>query len=55
LFNGLLDSRRTLSIDLNIEGHFHVEEFLGESSYVFVDLPKARYDNLDVLLSTIEK
>ena len=31
------------------------ELFLGESSYEFVDLPKARYDTLDVLLSVVYK
>jgi hypothetical protein len=55
LFNSLLYGWRTLSIGTNIEGHYRVEEFLGESSYVFVDQPKALYDNLDVLLSTVEK
>jgi hypothetical protein len=52
-FNSLVYGWGTFSIGTNIEGPYRVETFLGESSYVFVDLPKAMYDNLGVLLSTV--
>ena len=37
-----------------IEGISGAEQRLGKSSYVFVDLPKARYDTLCVVFSLVE-